>query len=122
MFILYVCLTSILCLRVRFLTLIDDSLKALADEFGARTVFATAEHTSEELLREAQVAEVLDLIRRLKAQNVAVILISHRMPDVFAVCDHVAVMRRGRLVADKPIEDTSPEEVTGLITGAIERA
>jgi simple sugar transport system ATP-binding protein len=69
-----------------------------------------------------QVAEVLDLIRRLKAQNVAIILISHRMPDVFAVCDHVAVMRRGRLVADKPIEDTSPEEVTGLITGAIETA
>jgi simple sugar transport system ATP-binding protein len=69
-----------------------------------------------------QVVEVLDLIRRLKDQNVAVILISHRMPDVFAVCDHVAVMRRGRLVADKPIEDTSPEEVTGLITGAIEAA
>ena len=69
-----------------------------------------------------QVAEVLDLIRRLKDQGIAVILISHRMPDVFAVCDHVAVMRRGRLVTDKPIEQTSPEEVTGLITGAIEAA
>jgi simple sugar transport system ATP-binding protein len=69
-----------------------------------------------------QVAEVLDLIRRLRDQNVAVILISHRMPDVFAVCDHVSVMRRGQIVADKPIGQTSPEEVTGLITGAIETA
>jgi simple sugar transport system ATP-binding protein len=69
-----------------------------------------------------QVAEVLDLIRRLRDQDVAVILISHRMPDVFAVCDHVSVMRRGRVVADKPIGRTSPEEVTGLITGAIETA
>jgi simple sugar transport system ATP-binding protein len=69
-----------------------------------------------------QVAEVLDLIRRLRDQNVAVILISHRMPDVFAVCDHVSVMRRGKVVADKPIGQTSPEEVTGLITGAIETA
>jgi simple sugar transport system ATP-binding protein len=69
-----------------------------------------------------QVAEVLDLIRRLRDQNVAVILISHRMPDVFAVCDHVSVMRRGKVVADKPIRQTSPEEVTGLITGAIETA
>ncbi len=69
-----------------------------------------------------QVAEVLDLIRRLRDQNVAVILISHRMPDVFAVCDHVSVMRRGQVVADKPIKETSPEEVTGLITGAIETA
>ncbi|MEZ5670279.1 MAG: ATP-binding cassette domain-containing protein [Alphaproteobacteria bacterium] len=69
-----------------------------------------------------QVKEVLDLIHRLKEQNIAVILISHRMPDVFAVCDRIVVMRRGRKVADKKIKDSSPEEVTGLITGAIEAA
>lgn len=66
-----------------------------------------------------QVAEVLDLIRRLRDRGIAVLLISHRMPDVFAVCDKVAVMRRGNMVAEKPIGDTSPEEITGLITGAI---
>ncbi len=66
-----------------------------------------------------QVAEVLDLIRRLLDQGLAVILISHRMPDVFAVCDRVMVLRRGHKVADKKIADSSPEEVTGLITGAI---
>jgi simple sugar transport system ATP-binding protein len=32
------------------------------------------------------------------------------------------VMRRGRKVADKPVADTSPEEVTGLITGALQNA
>lgn len=69
-----------------------------------------------------QVVEVLDLIRRLRDQNVAVLLISHRMPDVFAVADRIVVMRRGRKVADKPISESSPEEVTGLITGAIEAA
>jgi simple sugar transport system ATP-binding protein len=66
-----------------------------------------------------QVAEVLDLIRRLRDHGIGVVLISHRMPDVFAVCDRVMVMRRGRKVADKMIKDSSPEEVTGLITGAI---
>ncbi len=66
-----------------------------------------------------QVAEVLDLIRRLRGSGMAVILISHRMPDVFDVCDRVAVMRRGRKVADKCLTTTSPEEITGLITGAI---
>jgi simple sugar transport system ATP-binding protein len=69
-----------------------------------------------------QVAEVLDLIGRLKATGHAVILISHRMPDVFTVCDRVAVLRRGTKVADKPIAASSPEEVTGLITGAIASA
>ncbi len=69
-----------------------------------------------------QVAEVLALIHRLKATGHAVVLVSHRMPDVFDVCDRVIVLRRGTMVADRPIAETSPEEVTGLITGAIERA
>jgi simple sugar transport system ATP-binding protein len=69
-----------------------------------------------------QVAEVLELIRRLKAQGVAIMLISHRMPDVFAVCDRIMVLRRGSLVADKATAKTSPEEITGLITGAIRAA
>jgi simple sugar transport system ATP-binding protein len=69
-----------------------------------------------------QVAEVLNLIRHLRDQGIAVILISHRMPDVFGVADRIVVMRRGNKVADKFIASSSPEEVTGLITGAIERA
>ena len=67
-----------------------------------------------------QVAEVLNLIRRLRDQGITVVLISHRMPDVFTVADRVIVMRRGTKVADKDIAKSSPEEVTGLITGAIE--
>lgn len=67
-----------------------------------------------------QVAEVLHLIRQLRDQGIAIVLISHRMPDVFAVSDRIVVLRRGRKVADKPIVKSSPEEVTGLITGAIE--
>ena len=68
-----------------------------------------------------QVAEVLNLIRELRGKGIAVVLISHRMPDVFDVADRVIVMRRGRKVADKKIANSSPEEVTGLITGAIEQ-
>jgi simple sugar transport system ATP-binding protein len=69
-----------------------------------------------------QVAEVLSLIRSLRERGIAVILISHRMPDVFAVSDRIVVLRRGHKVADKRAAESSPEEITGLITGAIERA
>ena len=69
-----------------------------------------------------QVAEVLSLIRRLRDHGIAVVLVSHRMPDVFAVADRIVVLRRGEKVADKAIGASSPEEVTGLITGAIESA
>lgn len=68
-----------------------------------------------------QVAEVLNHIRQLRDQGLAIVLISHRMPDVFTVADRVVVLRRGRKVADKRIAQSSPEEVTGLITGAIEQ-
>ena len=69
-----------------------------------------------------QVTEVLNLIRRLRDRGIAIVLVSHRMPDVFAVADRIVVMRRGEKVADKPLAQSSPEEVTGLITGAIETA
>jgi simple sugar transport system ATP-binding protein len=69
-----------------------------------------------------QVAEVLSLIKHLREQGMTVVLISHRMPDVFAVADRIVVLRRGRKVADKPVAQSSPEEVTGLITGAIAAA
>ena len=69
-----------------------------------------------------QVAEVLNLIRRLREAGIAVVLISHRMPDVFAVADRIIVLRRGAKVADKQTAQTSPEEITGLITGAIRAA
>ena len=69
-----------------------------------------------------QVAEVLDYIRQLRDQGIAIILISHRMPDVFDVSDRIVVLRRGSKVADKKITDSSPEEVTALITGALQSA
>ena len=67
-----------------------------------------------------QVKEVLQYILKLKEKNIAIILISHRMMDVFEVCDRVMVLRRGSKVSDKKITNTNPEEVTGLITGAID--
>jgi simple sugar transport system ATP-binding protein len=69
-----------------------------------------------------QVAEVLALIKRLQERGIAVVLISHRMPDVFSVCNRVIVMRRGSKVADKRVDDSSPEEITALITGAKQAA
>ena len=67
-----------------------------------------------------QVTEVLQYILKLKERNISIILISHRMMDVFEVCDRIMVLRRGVKVSDKKLKESSPEEVTGLITGAID--
>jgi D-xylose transport system ATP-binding protein len=66
----------------------------------------------------AQTAQVLELIVRLRERGHAVLVISHNLADVFAVCDRVAVLRHGRNHGDFRVADTSPEEVVAAITGA----
>jgi ABC-type sugar transport system ATPase subunit len=65
-----------------------------------------------------EVEHVLDLIRELKNQNIAVILISHRLTDVFAVCERIIALRQGQAVADEAIGQTSMNEVVAHIVGA----
>jgi ABC-type sugar transport system ATPase subunit len=62
--------------------------------------------------------KVLELIRRLRDQGVPVILITHTLPDVFAVSDRLMVMHRGRKVTEKRTADTSTEELVQYMVGA----
>ena len=55
-------------------------------------------------LAVAEVEAVLALIRRLKGQGVAVVLVTHRLQDLFRVCDRIAVMYEGAKVAERRIE------------------
>ncbi|HZC05668.1 MAG TPA: ATP-binding cassette domain-containing protein [Ktedonobacterales bacterium] len=66
----------------------------------------------------AQTRQVLNLIRRLREQGLAVVVISHNLADVFEVVDRVIVMRLGRRVATFDVKSTTPERVIGAITGA----
>jgi D-xylose transport system ATP-binding protein len=63
-----------------------------------------------------QTRVVLDLIRRLKTQGIAVIVISHNLNDVFSVADRVAVLRLGRVVAVGPKDRFDTESVVDLMT------
>jgi ABC-type sugar transport system ATPase subunit len=63
-----------------------------------------------------QTRVVLDLIRRLKSQNIAVIVISHNLNDVQSVADRIAVLRLGRLVAVGPASQYDAESIVDLMT------
>ena len=65
-----------------------------------------------------EVDHVLHLIRELKRQGIAVILISHRLNDVFAVSDQIVALRQGRVIADEPTAETSMATVVARIVGA----
>ena len=66
--------------------------------------------------------KVLELIRTLRERGVPVILITHILPDAFAVTDRVIVMHRGRKVAEKATAHTNAEELVPYMVGAREDA
>ncbi|MBI3688401.1 MAG: sugar ABC transporter ATP-binding protein [Actinobacteria bacterium] len=66
----------------------------------------------------AQTAQVLNLIERLRERNLAVVMISHNMADVFAVADRVTVLRLGRNAGEFVVARTTNEELVAAITGA----
>jgi D-xylose transport system ATP-binding protein len=65
-----------------------------------------------------QTAQVLALIKRLKEQGHAVLVISHNLADVFEVADRIFVLRLGRKAGDFPADETNQEQVVAAITGA----
>ena len=62
--------------------------------------------------------QVLNLIRRLRDQGLAVVVISHNLAHVFEVVDRVIVLRLGRRVGTFNIKTTTPEQIVAAITGA----
>lgn len=67
--------------------------------------------------REA--AQTLDLIRQLRDRGLGVLLVSHVLADLFAVCDRLLVLRRGRQLAELATRDSSPEAVGQLLLGGV---
>ena len=62
-----------------------------------------------------ETAKVIGFVRSLHTQGVTAIFISHNMHHVFACCDRVVAMALGRVVLDKPVAETSIEEVQDLL-------
>jgi ABC-type sugar transport system ATPase subunit len=61
---------------------------------------------------------VMDLIRALKSQGQAVLLVSHNIVTVFELADSIVVLRHGRVVASVRTAETTQDEIVSLIVGA----
>jgi simple sugar transport system ATP-binding protein len=66
----------------------------------------------------AQTRQVEDLIRRMAERGIAVVVVTHNLPLCFQVADRIAVLNRGRKVADIATGDTDNDSVVGWITGS----
>ncbi len=67
-----------------------------------------------------EVGKVLDLIKGLKDRGISVVIISHRMDDIFYVCDRVMALYHGANFAESGLKETSRSEVIGWIMGTKE--
>ena len=68
-------------------------------------------------LTDHELQNLFDLIRSLKARGVGIIYISHRMEEIFDICDRVTVFRDGRYVGTRLIQQTNREEIIRMMVG-----
>jgi len=89
-----------------------EILRALV---GGVRVLAFDEPTSS--LSDHEVEALFGLIRRLRGDGVAIVYVSHRMPEIFTVADRVAVLRDGRYVGDRAVAQTDEAELVRMMVG-----
>ena len=68
-------------------------------------------------LTPAETDYLLDMLQRLASQGLAIIYISHRIPEVFKICKEVTILRDGKLVANETIANITPEKVIDQMVG-----
>jgi len=69
------------------------------------------------LLANEEVEELFTIIRRLRNEGVACVYISHRMEEIFELCDVVSVMKDGKLIASIPVSDTNEDDLISKMVG-----
>lgn len=89
-----------------------EILRALASKVR---VIAFDEPTSS--LSDHEVEALFGLIRRLRSDGVAILYVSHRMPEIFRIADRVAVLRDGQYVGDRRVAETDNAELVRMMVG-----
>ncbi|PIE99085.1 MAG: sugar ABC transporter ATP-binding protein [Treponema sp.] len=68
-------------------------------------------------LTEREVKKLFSIIRDLTKEGVSFIYISHKLDEIFEICDEIAVLRDGNMVLSKPLENTSMDELVSAMVG-----
>lgn len=68
-------------------------------------------------LAEKEVRKLFEFIKVLKERNISIIYISHRLEEIFEMCDTITVIRDGQYVGSAPVEDTTREELMSMMVG-----
>lgn len=83
-------------------------------KLGVR-VLALDEPTSS--LTDEEVDQLFALVRRLRDQGVAIVYVSHRLNEIFRLCDRVAILRDGKLITVQPASELNHDQIVSLMVG-----
>jgi len=101
---------------VQTLSASDRSIVAIGRALAVQSeVLVLDEPTA--ALTEHDVARLLDVLRRLRAQGVGIIYVTHRLDEVFRIADRVTVLRDGKRIATTLVSATTPKELVLMIVG-----
>ena len=102
--------------RVESLSPADRQLVEIARAVGPGAKYLFFDEPTS-ALGPAETERLFELIRRLRDDGTAVVYVSHRLEEVFAICERVVVMRDGHIVADEPVESLDEDRLVGLMAG-----
>ena len=105
--------------RVSSLSRTEKSLVAIARALAVDCEFLVLDEPTASLPAD-EVERLFAAMRRLKANGVGMIYVSHRLDEIFRIADRVVVMRDGQLVGDQSVAETTAERLVELIIGRSE--
>ena len=103
--------------RVSSLSRTEKSLVAIARVLVTRCDFLVLDEPTASLPAD-EVETLFAAIRRMQAAGVGLIYVSHRLDEVFRIADRAVVLRDGALAGEQRVQDTSPDDLIGLIVGS----
>ena len=87
---------------------------AKAVSYNARVIILDEPTSS---LSEREVAKLFEIVRNLKEQGISFIFISHKMDEIFKLCDDIVILRDGEVTLDKKVKDTNLDELVKAMVG-----
>jgi ribose transport system ATP-binding protein len=101
---------------VNQLSVAQQQMVEIAKALGRKTKILVMDEPTA-TLTEHEIDALFDLIRQLRSEGISVIYVSHRLEEIFEICDRATVLRDGRYVATKKVAELTREEIIRLMVG-----
>ncbi|MBF9015821.1 MULTISPECIES: sugar ABC transporter ATP-binding protein [unclassified Oceanispirochaeta] len=102
---------------VENLSVADKQLVAIARALTSEKSHLIIMDEPTSALTHTEIQRLLDIIRLLKKQNIAILFVSHKLKELMEVCDQFIVMRNGQIVEEGPVENFDEKKISALMIG-----